>query len=126
MECKLKDWGLGALSKLVWRQNWLRNVQFPTLPAHPKWGKGSTLAAQRMLGGTDTMVSWVGFLVKMGQQLGKVPIKSRFQGMDGIYYAIKLLQHGPSTNPLSPPPPPPWGLAGWLGGDDKGEKRSAS
>ena len=50
-------------------QNWLRNVQFPTLPAHHKWGKGSTLAAQGMLGGTDcdTMVSWVGVLVKMGQ-----------------------------------------------------------
>ena len=106
-------------------QNWLRNVQFPTLPAHLKWGKGSTLAAQGMLGGTDTMVSRVGFLVKMGQKLGKVPIKSRFQGMDGTYYAIKLLQHGP-TNPLSPQPPAPWGLAGWLGGDDKSEKWSAS
>ena len=65
-----------------------------------------------MLGGTDTMVSRVGFFVKMGQKLGKVPIKSHFQGMDGTYYAIKLLQHGP-TNPLSPQPPPP-GV--WLGG----------
>ena len=68
------------------------------------------------------MVSRVGFFVIMGQKLGKVPIKSHFQGMDGTYYAIKLLQHGP-TNPLSPQPPPPWGLAGWLGGDDKSEKR---
>ena len=76
------------------------------------------------------MVSWVGYFVKMGQKLGKqgkVPIKSHFQGMDGTYYAIKLLQRGP-TNPLSPQPPPPWGhgLAGWLGGDDKSEKWSAS
>ena len=83
-------------------------MQFPTLPAHQKWGKGSTLAAQGMLGGTDTMVSRVGFFVIMGQKLGKVPIKSHFQGMDGTYYAIKLLQHGP-TNPLSPQPP------GWEG-----------
>ena len=100
-------------------QNWPRNVQFPPLPAHQKWGKGSTLAAQGMLGGTDTMVSRVGFFVKMGQKLekvqklGKVPVKSHFQGMDGTYYAIKLLQHGP-TNPLSPQPPPPWG--GWVAG----------
>ena len=71
------------------------------------------------------MVSRVGFFVKMGQKLGKVPIKSHFQGMDGTYYAIKLLQHGP-TNPLSPQPPAPWGLAGWLGGGDKSEKWSAS
>ena len=125
MECKLKDWGLGALSKTLFGvQNWLGNVQLPILPIHQRWEKGSTLAAQRMLGGTDTMVSWVGFFVKMGQKLGKVPIKSRFQGMDGTCYAIKLLQHGP-TNPLSPQPPPPWGLAG-LGGDDKSDKWSAS
>ena len=36
-----------------------------------------------------------------------------------------LLQHGP-TNPLSPQPPAPWGLAGWLEGDDKSEKWSAN
>ena len=59
-------------------QNWLRNVQYPTLPAHHKWGKGSTLAAQGMLGGTDTLVSWVELFVKMGKKLGKVPIKSLF------------------------------------------------
>ena len=100
-------------------------MQFPTPPAHQKWGKGSTLAAQGMLGGTDTMVSRVGFFVKMGQKLGKVPIKSHFQSMDGTYYAIKLLQHG-TTNPLSPQPPAPWGLAGWLVRDDKSEKGSAS
>ncbi len=88
-------------------QNWLRNVQFQTLPAHLKWEKGSTLAAQGMLGGTDTMV-WVGVLVKTGQKLGKVPIKSHFQGMDGTYYVINILQHGP-TNPLSPQLPAPWG-----------------
>ena len=64
-----------------------------------------------MLEGTDTMVSRVGFFVKMGQKPGKVPIKSHFQGMDGTYYAIKLLQHGP-TNPLSPLPPSPWGREG--------------
>ena len=38
--------------------------------------------------------------------------------MDGMDYAIKLLQHGP-TNPLSPCPPPPLGLAWWLGQGDK-------
>jgi hypothetical protein len=53
------------------------------LPAHQKWGKGSTLAAQGMLGGTNTMVSWVVFFVKMGKKLGKVPIKSHIQGMEG-------------------------------------------
>ena len=57
------------------------------------------------------MVSRVGFFVIMGQKLGKVPIKSHFQGMDGTYYAIKLLQHGP-TNPLSPHTPSPWVWAG--------------
>ena len=44
--------------------------------------------------------------------------------MDGMDYAIKLLQHGP-TNPLSPWPPPPLGLAWWLGQGDKSEKWSA-
>ena len=34
--------------------------------------------------------------------------------MDRMDYAIKVLQHGP-TNPLSPCPPPPLGLAWWLG-----------
>ena len=72
------------------------------------------------------MVSRVGFFVIMGQKLGKVPIKSHFQGsLDGTYNAIKLLQHGP-TNPLSPQLSAPWGLAGWLGGGDKSEKWSAS
>ena len=78
MECKLKDWGLGALSKLVWHAKLLRNVQSPTFPAHYKWGKGSTLAAQGMLGGTDTMVCRVDFFVKMGKKLRKVPVKSLF------------------------------------------------
>ena len=59
------------------------------------------------------VLGWI--FVKMGQKLGKVPIKSHFQGMDGTYYAINLLQHGP-INPLSPQPPPPgvW-LGGWEG-----------
>ena len=56
-----------------------------------------------MLGGTDTMVSRVGFFVIMGQKLGKVPIKSHFQGMDGTYYAAP-----------SPHPPGVW-LGGWEG-----------
>ena len=58
-------------------QNWLRNMQFPTLPAHQMWGKGSTLAAQGMLGGTDTLVSRVEICVKMRKKLRKVPIKSK-------------------------------------------------
>ena len=41
--------------------------------------------------------------------------------MDGMDYAIKLLQHGP-TNSLSPCPPPPMGLAWWLGQGDKSQK----
>ena len=124
----MKDWCLGELSKLVWRvkllQNWLRNVQFPTLPAHHKWGKGSTRAAEGMLGATDALVSWVDFFVKMGRKLGKVPIKSLFWGTDGMYSAIQLLQHG-ATNPLSPCPPSRLDLAGWLEGADKSEKWSA-
>ena len=59
------------------------------------------------------MVSKVEFCVKMGQKLGKVPIKSVFYGKDGMDYAIKVLQHG-FTTPLNPHPPAPWGLAGWL------------
>ena len=95
-------------------QTWLGNVQFPTLPAHQKWGKGSTLAAQGMLGGTDTMVSWVGFFVIMGQKLGKVPIKSHFQVMDGTYHAINLFATW-SHQPSKPPALSPLG-SGWVAG----------
>jgi hypothetical protein len=50
----------------------------PTLPAHQKQGNGSTLAAQGMLGGTDTMVCRVDVFVKMGKKLRKGPVKSLF------------------------------------------------
>ena len=53
-------------------------MQSPTLPAHYKWAKESTLAVQGMLGGTDTMVCRVDFFVKMGKKLRKVPVKSLF------------------------------------------------
>ena len=44
--------------------------------------------------------------------------------MDGMDYAIKLLQHGP-TNPLSPCPPTHMGLDWWLGQGVKSQKWSA-
>ena len=63
----------------------------PTLPAHQKQEKGSTLAAQGRQGGTDTLWTRVGFCVTMGQNLRNVPSKSLFQGIDGALSAIKLL-----------------------------------
>ena len=90
----------------------------PTLPAHQKRGKGSTLAAQGRQGGTDTPWTRVGFCVTMGQKLRNVPSNSLFQGIDEALSAIKVLQHG-LTHPLNPPPPLPWGLAGWLGVGEK-------
>ena len=63
----------------------------PTLPAHQKQEKGSTLAAQGRQGGTDTLWTRVGFFqcVTMGQKLGNVPSKSLFQGIDEALSAIK-------------------------------------
>ena len=90
----------------------------PTLPAHQKQGKGSTLAAQGRQGGTDTLWTRVGFCVTMGQKLGNVPSKSLFQGIDEALSAIKLRRHS-LTPLLNPPPPQPWGLAGWLGVGEK-------
>ena len=90
----------------------------PTLPAHQKQEKGSTLAAQGRQGGTDTLWTRVGFCVTMGQKLGNVPSKSLFQGIDEALSAIKPPRNG-LTSPLNPPPPQPWGLAGWLGVGEK-------
>ena len=90
----------------------------PTLPAHQKQGKGSTLAAQGRQGGTDTLWTRVGFCVTMGQKLRNVPSKSLFQGIDEALSAIKSRRNG-LTSPLNPPPPQPWGLAGWLGVGEK-------
>ena len=70
-------------------QNWLRNMLSPTLPAHQKQEKGSTLAAQGRQGGTDTLWTRVGFCVTMGQKLGNVPSNSLFQGIDEALSAIK-------------------------------------
>ena len=70
-------------------QNWLRNMLSPTLPAHQKQEKGSTLAAQGRQGGTDTLWTRVGFCVTMGQKLRNVPSKSLFQGIDEALSAIK-------------------------------------
>jgi hypothetical protein len=86
----------------------------PTLPAHQKQGKGSTLAAQGRQGGTDTLWTRVGFCVTMGQKLRNVPSKSLFQGIDEALSAIKLRRHS-LTPPLNPPPPSPgvW-LGGWV------------
>ena len=61
----------------------------PTLPAHQKQEKGSTLAAQGGQGGTDTLWTRVGFCVTMGKKLGNVPSKSLFQGIDEALSAIK-------------------------------------
>ena len=83
----------------------------PTLPAHQKQGKGSTLAAQGRQGGTDTLWTRVGFCVTMGQKFRNVSSKSLFQGIDEALSAIKLLQHG-LTHPLYPPHPSP---RVWLG-----------
>ena len=68
------------------------------------------------------MVSRVGFFVKMGQKLGKVPIKSHFQGMGGTYFCNKTIATW-SHQPSKPPAPSPLGSGwvaerGWLGGDD--------
>ena len=79
----------------------------PTLPAHQKQGKGSTLAAQGRQGGTDTLWTRVGFCVTMGQKLRNVPSKSLFQGIDEALSARK-----PRRNSLTSAQP--WGLAGWL------------
>ena len=83
----------------------------PTLPAHQKQGKGSTLAAQGRQRGTDTLWTRVGFCVTMGQKPGNVPSKSLFQGIDEALSAIKVLQHG-LTPPLSPHTPSPRVWAG--------------
>ena len=65
----MKDWCLGAISKLVWRAKlaWKRAVPDPSSPLEV--GEWSTLAAQGMLGGTDTMGCRVDFFVKMGKKL---------------------------------------------------------
>ena len=83
----------------------------PTLPAHQKQEKGSTLAAQGRQGGTDTLWTRVGFCVTMGQKQRNVASRSFFQGIDEALSAIKLLQHG-LTHPLYPPHPSP---RVWLG-----------
>jgi hypothetical protein len=86
----------------------------PTLPAHQKQGKGSTLAAQGRQGGTDTLWTRVGFCVTMGQKLRNVPSKSLFQGIDEALSAIKSRRNC-LTLPLNPHPPSPgvW-LGGWV------------
>ena len=83
----------------------------PSLPAHQKQEKGSTLAAQARQGGTDTLWTRVGFCVRMGQKLRNVPSKSLIQGIDEALSAIK-----PRRNCLTPPSKPPtpqlWDLLG--------------
>ena len=81
-------------------------MQSPTFPAHYKWGKGSTLAAQGMLGGTDTMVCRVDFFVKMGKKLRKVPVKISFLGhrWDGICNKITATWSHQPSKPLAPTP----------------------
>ena len=83
----------------------------PTLPAHQKQGKGSTLAAQGRQGGTDTPGTRVEFCVRMGQKLRNVPSKSLFQGIDEALSAIKSRRNC-LTLPLNPHPPSP---RVWLG-----------
>ena len=90
----------------------------PTLPAHQKQGKGSTLAAQGRQGGTDTLWTRVGFCVTMGQKLRNVPSKSLFQGIDEALSAIKSRRNCLALPP-NPPFSQPWGLAGWLGVGEK-------
>jgi hypothetical protein len=95
----------------------------PTLPAHQKQGKGSTLAAQGRQGGTDTPGTRVGFCVRMGQKLRNVPSKSLFQGIDEALSAIKSRRNC-LTLPLNPLSlkPHPLSPGVWLGELGVGEK----
>ena len=61
----------------------------PTLPAHQKQGRGSTLAAQGRQGRTDSLWPRVGFCASEGQKLRNVPRGILFQGIDEALSAIK-------------------------------------
>ena len=80
-------------------------MQFPTLPAHYKWGKGSTLAAQGMLGGTDTMVCRVDFFCENGAETQKSASKISFLGhrWDGLCNKITATWLDPPSKPSIPP-----------------------
>ena len=81
-------------------------MQSPTLPAHYKWGKGSTLAAQGMLGGTDTMVCRVDCFCENGEETQKSASKISFlgHGWDGLCNKITATWSHQPSKPLAPGP----------------------
>ena len=104
MECKLKDWGLGALSKLVWRAKlaWNSAVADPSSPSEV--GERVNPSSTGNAGGTDTMVSWVGLFCENGAETWISANKISFPGHAWDILCNKTIatwSHQPSKPPAS-------------------------
>ncbi len=83
MKCKMKDWCVGALSKVVWRANLAQKRAAPDPPSPSDAGERvNTNSTGKVVRDRHTM-EWGWIFDIMGQKLRKVQSKSFFQGMYG-------------------------------------------